>query len=107
MSYQLSHLYCVVLTQGLLCSRLALHSREPKRTLNLDFLPSARIAGLCHWTWLGAGCLFVFEVGSHYVFQAGLEHIFKGVSLSKKTLFLLRKKAQAIEPKIFVPDIEV
>lgn len=38
---------------------------------------------------------------------AGLEHIFKGISLSKKTLFLLRKKAQAIEPKLSIPGSEV
>ena len=46
---------------------------------------------------------FVFEAGSHYVVVADLEHI----SLSKKVLFLLRKKAQAAETKLSIPGIEV
>lgn len=51
-------------------------------------------------------CLFVFEAESHHVVVAGLKHIFKDVPLSKKILFLLRKKAQGIEPKLSIPAVK-
>lgn len=74
---------------------------------NFELLISSQELGLQACAIYLFVCLFVFEAESYHVVVTGLEHIFKDVPLSKKILFLLRKKAQGIEPKLSIPSSEV